>query len=247
MSAAAVTKDSTRWWMVLLQAVAASLGLALCAAAIFEVQDVRDNGVTELQIEGSFQHVSADAVRDAMLPWLAAGVFGTQMDAIQSGLEQLPWIARARVERAWPGLLRVRLWEHVAYARWNDQLLSEDGAVFRVPALEVPEGLPQFTGPEGRQQQVRQVFDGMRASLRDSGFAPASISLDARGDWVLRTNSGTELRLGRSAPEEQEKFIKGPVSEALAGREAEVKYVDLHYSNGFAVGWRNSAAQGVKQ
>jgi cell division protein FtsQ len=228
-----------RWWAPVLQALAASLGLALVAAAVFEIQDARDSGVTELQLEGVFQHISADQVRDALLPLPTGGVFGTQLEAVKARLEKLPWIAHARVERAWPGLLRIRLWEYSPYAQWNDALLSMDNEVFRVPDVDVPEGLPRLAGPEGREQYVRQTFDLLTENLRGTDFMPTALVLDARGDWLMQVAGGMELRLDRGDPLEQSEFIKGPVSQALTGRLSEVKYVDLHYTNGFAVGWAN--------
>jgi cell division protein FtsQ len=235
---------STRWWMAVLQAIAAMLGLALFAAIVLEVQDARDAGVTQLQLEGGFDKVDPQALRDAMKPWLAPGAT-LPMEEIKARLESQPWVAQARVERAWPGIVRVRVWEYSAFARWNDALLSSDGKVFRVRDEEVPPGLPRLSGPEGRQNEVRDTFERMGKTLADSAFAPSALSLDDRGDWVATAPSGLELRFGRGELAEQLDFIKGPVSNALAGKLADVSYVDLHYSNGFAVGWR--AQQKPKQ
>lgn len=231
------TEGSTRWWMTALQAIAAMLGLALFAAIVFEVQDARDAGVTQLQLEGAFDKVDPQALRDTIQPWLAPGSV-LPMEEVKARLEALPWISHARVERAWPGIVRVRVWEYTAFARWNDALLSSDGKVFHVRDEEVPPGLPRLSGPEGRQNEVRDAFERMGKALGDSAFAPAALSLDERGDWVATTTSGIELRFARGDLAEQLEFIKGPVSSALAGKLADTLYIDLHYSNGFAVGTR---------
>jgi cell division protein FtsQ len=227
----------TRWWMTLLQAIAAMIGLALCAAVVFEVQDARDAGVTQLQLEGAFDKVDPAILRDTIKPWIAPGSV-LPMEEIKARLESLPWISRARVERAWPGIVRVRIWEYAAFARWNDALLSSDGKVFRVTDAEVPAGLPRLVGPEGKHNEVRDTFERMQRALADSAFTPAAVSLDDRGDWLATTAGGIELRFGRGELADQLEFIKGPVSTALAGKLSDVSYVDLHYSNGFAVGWR---------
>jgi len=228
---------TTRWWMTALQAIAAMLGLALVAAIVFEIQDARDAGVTQLQIEGTFSKIDPAVLRDAIQPWLAGGGV-PQMDDLKARLEQLPWVAHARVERSWPGVLRVRVWEYAPYAQWNDELLSSEGDVFRVPPSEIPGGLPRLAGPQGRQDDVRATFEQLRTGLAGTAFTPIALSLDDRGDWVARVATGAELRFGRSDVAEQIDFIKGPVSRALDGKLSEVFYVDLHYSNGFAVSWR---------
>jgi cell division protein FtsQ len=213
------------------------LGLALFAAIVFEVQDARDAGVRQLQLEGDFVKVDPAALRDAIKPWIAPGSV-LPMEEIKARLEELPWVSHARVERAWPGIVRVRVWEYSAYARWNDALLSTDGKVFHVRDQDVPPGLPRLAGPEGRHNEVRDAFERMGKALGDSAFAPAGLSLDDRGDWIATTQGGIELRFGRGELAEQFDFIKGPVSNALAGKLDQAMYVDLHYSNGFAVGWR---------
>jgi cell division protein FtsQ len=230
-------EGTTRWWMTALQAIAAMLGLALFAAVVFEVQDARDAGITQLQLQGSFDKVDPATLRDTIKPWVAAGSV-LPMEEIKARLEAMPWIAHARVERAWPGIVRVRVWEYSAFARWNDALLSTDGKVFRVRDEEVPAGLPRLSGPDGRHNEVRDTFERMQRALGDSAFAPAAVSLDERGDWIATTAGGIELRFARGELAEQLEFIKGPVSEALAGKLDQALYVDLHYSNGFAVGWR---------
>ena len=229
--------SNTRWWMTLLQAIAAMIGLALFAAIVFEVQDARDAGVTQLQLEGDFVRIDPQSLRDAIKPWLVPGAT-LPMEEIKARLEDLPWISHARVERAWPGIVRVRVWEYAAFARWNDALLSTDGKVFHVRDEDVPAGLPRLSGPEGRQNVVRDGYERVHKALGETPFAPAALSIDDRDDWVATTKDGIELRFGRGDLAEQLEFIKGPVSQALAGKLAETLYVDLHYSNGFAAGSR---------
>jgi cell division protein FtsQ len=233
MAMGSSTAPSTRWWMTALQAIAAMLGLALVAAIVFEIQDAREAGVTQLELEGAFQKVDPVALRDAMAPWLATGSVLT-MEEIKAQLEQLPWIERARVERAWPGVVRVRIWEYTAVARWNDALLSNEGAVFEVPEDTIAAGLPRLSGPSGRQAEVRAAYDRLMLALSATDLEPVALSLNDRGDWVAQTTSGAELRFNRGDLAEQLEFVQGPVSQALAGKWADVQYVDLHYSNGFA-------------
>jgi cell division protein FtsQ len=242
------TAPSTRWWMTGLQAVAAMLGLALVAAIVFEIQDAREAGVTQLEIEGAFQKVDPVALRDTMTPWLAGGAV-LQMEEIKARLEQQPWIAQARVERSWPGLVRVRIWEYTAVARWNDSLLSTEGAVFQVPEDTIAVGLPRLTGPNGREAEVRAAYEQMTAALGSAELAPVALSLNDRGDWVAQTAAGAELRFNRGDLAEQLEFLQGPVSQALAGKWTEVEYVDLHYSNGFAAAMKPApkAASGGKR
>ena len=72
----------------------------------------------------------------------------------------------------------------------------------------------------------------------------AALRLDERGAWEMDLDSGVTVRLGRRDVEERiERFIR-TASQVIAHRLAEVNYVDMRYSNGFAIGWRNQGSNG---
>jgi len=200
-----------------------------------------------LEIGGELNRVVPDAVRRIVAPRLGADFYELDLAAVKAAVETLPWVARARVERAWPGTVRVHVQEHRAVARWGERaLLSERDVVFTPP--DIPADLadtPRLAGPEGQQGVVREAYDGLRAQLADTPFAPVQLEQNARGEWTARTAEGIELRLGRGAPLDAVARLSGPVRTALEGRLQEVTYVDLHYINGFAVGWRESVGDGA--
>jgi cell division protein FtsQ len=193
-----------------------------------------------LEVGGELTRISADDVRRVVAPRLDADFYELDLTAVRSAVEALPWVARARVERAWPATVRVHVQEHQALARWGDRaLLSDQDVVFTPPAVPGDlAGMPRLAGPAGQQAVVREAYQGLRAQLADTPFAPVALEQNARGEWTARTEQGIELRLGRGAPLDAVARLAGPVRTALEGRLQEVTYVDLHYINGFAVGWR---------
>lgn len=218
------------------------LGLLLIVAALLPLAP-RLGGTraaVRLQVAGDLQRVSPDAVRLAVAGRLNADFYELDLVAVKAAVEALPWVARARVERAWPDAVRVHVWEHHAVARWNERaLLSGQDSVFEPDALDGDlAALPRLAGPDGQQAAVRAAFDALRGALAETPFVPASLTQNARGAWIATTVDGIELRLGRGAPTDAVARLAGPVRTALEGRLQEVTYVDLHYINGFAVGWR---------
>ena len=65
--------------------------------------------------------------------------------------------------------------------------------------------------------------------------------MDERGAWSLLLGGGQEIRLGRRDVDERLLRFFDVVAPALAPELPRVRYVDLRYTNGFAVGWRASA------
>jgi cell division protein FtsQ len=200
-----------------------------------------------LEIGGELDRVPADAVQRVVAPRLNQDFYELDLAAVKAAVEALPWVARARVERAWPGTVRVHVQEHRAVARWDARaLLSDQDVVFTPPSVPGDlAGLPRLAGPPGQQAAVRAAFEGLRAQLADTPFAPVALEKNARGEWTARTADGIEFRLGRESPLDAVARLAGPVRTALEGRLQEVTYVDLHYINGFAVGWREPVDDGA--
>jgi cell division protein FtsQ len=200
-----------------------------------------------LEIGGELARVPAEAVQRVVAPRLNQDFYELDLAAVKAAVEALPWVARARVERAWPGTVRVHVQEHQAVARWGARsLLSDQDVVFTPPAI--PEDLAgawRLGGPGGRQAAVRAAFEALRAQLAGTKFVPVALEQNPRGEWTAHTADGIELRLGRESPLDAVARLAGPVKTALEGRLQEVTYVDLHYINGFAVGWREPVGDGA--
>lgn len=205
---------------------------------------VRGNHAVEhLQIEGPFKHVSPDLVRTAVADQLPEGFLTMDLDAARANLERLPWVEHARVERVWPGDLRVRIWEREPFSRWRgNELLSTKAVAFLPDAKEIPEGLPKLSGPDGHESEVMDAYKDLSKGLASTPLPLAQLDMDKRGEWLAYASNGIELRLGQGDPIDKLDMITGPMLRALGPRLQEVNYVDLRYTNGFAVAWRAPVA-----
>src|SRR5699024_4917245 len=98
--------------------------------------------------------------------------------------------------------------------------------------------LPHLSGPDDSASRVLAAWKKMAARLRDDSLKLVGLSLDARGAWRARLASGLELRLGRKRAEDNLRRFVELVPRVLGTRFAKAAYIDLRYSNGFAVGWK---------
>lgn len=193
-----------------------------------------------LRLEGEFLRLSPQDLREALQPHLASPLLQTDLQAVRETVSALPWVARVRVERRWPATLEVRVWERVVFARWNqDALIDVRGQAFSPAAGSLPEGLPELAGPVGTEAMVMARYELLDQRLRGTPLALTGLSLDPRGDWTASIANGVELRLGREAPEDRVPMMLEALLPQLSTRLSDVAYVDLRYSNGFAVGWRH--------
>ncbi|HET6654826.1 MAG TPA: cell division protein FtsQ/DivIB [Gammaproteobacteria bacterium] len=195
--------------------------------------------LTRMVVRGDFKRVDPVTVRAAVRPHLGGGFFRVDLDAIRAAVIALPWVSDAAVRLEWPSTLKVDLREQRAVARWNgDSLVNADGVRF---AHQVPadlSDLPRLAGPDDSAADVLAQWRTMAARLRDDSLTLAGLTLDARGAWRARLGSGLELRLGRDhAADNLLRFVQ-VVPRVLGTRLAEAAYIDLRYTNGFAVGWK---------
>jgi cell division protein FtsQ len=71
--------------------------------------------------------------------------------------------------------------------------------------------------------------------------------LDARGAWEFDLSNGVTVRLGRRQIDERfEKFINAALK-LVTQRGDDISYVDMRYTNGFAIGWRGGATHSAKE
>ena len=205
----------------------------------------KDMPLTQLELRGEFQHLRPEDVRAAAEPFLTSSFFAADVASMRDAVSRLPWVSSVRAERHWPGAISMRVTERTAIARWNDHgLLDSEARAFTPRAAEIPTGLPRLGGSRGHEAEVSQTWQRIAPGLKDTRFELVSLQLDARGEWTAHTAAGLELRFGQHTPDERLPTLTGVAQRALEGRWEQMAYVDLRYTNGFAVGWREAEATG---
>jgi cell division protein FtsQ len=217
--------------------------LALLVAGLGALAWTLDRPLRVISMDGSFQRVSPGEIEKAVAPFSQTGFMSADLDAIQRAVEALPWVEHARIQRRWPNSLHVTVIEQTAAARWGESgLLNTRGELFVRSAAHVPAELPRLSGPEGTESQVAQRYLAIQGRMLEAGMRIAALRLDERGAWEMDLDSGVTVRLGRRDVDERiDRFIR-TASQVISHRLNEITYVDMRYSNGFAIGWRNAAA-----
>lgn len=197
--------------------------------------------IKNVQVQGPFTHVNAQAVRDAVAPYLSGNFLTVDVRSVQQVVQILPWVRHAEVRRTWPDAVHITVTEQVAVANWGeDALVNDAGEVFKPPRAGYPAGLPSLRGPEGSGNTVVTAFQDMSAMLAPLKLHLTRVTLDERRAWSLDLDNGIHVVLGRGDGYGRLlKFIRF-YRRALHDQEAAVERVDLRYSNGFAVSWKQA-------
>ena len=202
-----------------------------------------DRPLRVISMDGSFQRVTPGQIEKAVAPYSQAGFMSADLDGIQRAVEALPWVEHARIQRRWPNSLHVTVIEQTAAARWGESgLLNTRGELFVKSATHVPAELPHLSGPDGTESQVALRYLALQGRMLEAGMRIAALRLDERGAWEVDLDSGVTVRLGRRDVDERIDRFMHTASQVIAHRLTEIAYIDMRYSNGFAIGWRNPTA-----
>lgn len=202
--------------------------------------------VRALEVHATFQHVSAAEVRAAVTPSLGAGFFAIDLGKVRDAVAALPWVGQVEVSKRWPAALDITIREIEPVARWgSDALLARGGQVFKVPSPGLIHGLPQFDAPAGRGGDVLAFFHTAQEDFTPYGLRVTGVSLSARGSWSLTLSNGGRVVVGGEQAERRLARFAAALPVLMRGRSDGFTYVDLRYSNGFAVRWPEPAAPAV--
>jgi len=242
------TRQEPTWierldWNAIGTTAAIAAGFAVVALLLIFALD---RPVQRVLLEGNFQRVSPPEIEGALAQVTHGGLASINLERIRQRVEAIDWVDSVVVTRVWPDAIRVVVNEQVAAARWNDAgLLNARGELFIRNARYVPPELPLLEGPDGSEAQVAQLYIDAQGRLLESGLRLTGVRLDDRGAWELDLADGLQVRLGRQDVKNRlERFIR-LASPMVAKRVAEIKYVDMRYTNGFSVGWNARSALAV--
>lgn len=207
--------------------------LLLAAAALAGAGRLTVFALREVNVEGDVAHVTREQVELIVKGEVKGTLFSADLEVVRRAFEKLPWVRSVEVRRQWPPGLRVRLEEHVPLARWGGLgLVNFQGELFQAAS---DRQLPEFVGPPDSAPEIAARYAAFSRLLEPLGQRPAQVTVSPRRAWQIRLDNGLTIALGREQMEQRlERFVA--VHERSVGALGRrIAYVDLRYSNGFAV------------
>ena len=207
-----------------------------------------DRPIRSITIEGSFQRVSALQIEEAISGALSDGFLSANLSEIQRLIVTLPWIDQANVVRRWPSRLEISVIEQVPAACWGERgLLNTRGELFVTDARHIPAELPRLSGPPNRSAEIARRYLAIREQLIPLGLDLRRVHMDARGAWEMTLQNGVDIRFGRREIVQRTELFLDVVATIITSRAADIDYIDMRYSNGFTIGWKNGARSPIHE
>ena len=197
-----------------------------------------------VEVKGDFRFLDKQQLQVAVAPHATGGFFTVDVAAIRTAAEQLPWVRKARVKRIWPATLRLQIEEQQPVAHWGTHgFLNREGEPFLPEETDISLALPSLAGPDGQELKVLGNFQRISETLAPLGIKVTRMELDNRRAWHLQLDNTVLLELGRAdAGQRLQRFVRA-WPDVFAGRLDDLQRVDLRYSNGFSVSWKQAVLQ----
>lgn len=187
------------------------------------------------------------------------GFFSLDVDKFRAELlAKLPWVEAVTVRKIWPNRLLVAITEHKPVVRWTSstqdetrqfRLLSDKGIIFQPELtsfqLKKFNKTALFFGPEMSEKKVFKTCVQLNENLKKLNDASGSYSstikqcgMNERRSWLLTLDSGVIIKLGKeNIIQSLNQFIT-VFSTQLKQYYEQLETVDLRFSNGFSVNWK---------
>lgn len=200
--------------------------------------------INTIQVVGEIENLKRQALQSAMMGYLDAGFFTVNVTAIKNAVEKLEWIESASVRRIWPDKIRVLVTEQKAIAQWDGKaLINRNGALFSPEKVSFPEKLVSFKGPDAMRIELLELYQELQPMLQKQALMISELELNSRRALEITLSNGIKLVFGKQRDIRDssvliERFLAA-CKQGLADKMENIAIVDLRYTNGFSVRWRN--------
>ena len=229
-----------------------------------------DRQVRVVKVEGQLADSEAAQIRRRIGQALKGRLLTMDVAQLRARVMELSWPDEVSVRKVWPDTIVVRVARRTVVARWADAgYLTPAGEIVSTP--NGPLDVPAFDCALSSPREAMEVYRYLQGMAADAGLAIEHVSENEIGEWkfaftepgarfagappgnrpgddvtatgALPGAGGPTVMLGADRLRERMQRFLVAWSRFLGHRAAAVDYVDLRYSSGIAVRWREPGRQ----
>jgi len=224
--------------------MAGALGLGICTVLLINstipqrVADWTSDTVHQTFVSAGFvvqdvtvvgrHRTSRDMLANALGAQRGMPILDLSPEAARQRLEDLPWVAEARVARLLPDTVHVVLIEREPFAIWQHQnnltLVDREGTLIAGVDIGPYAALPIIAG-EGAPEHAAEILDLLRAEPRLGSKVDAAVRVGDRR-WNVRLTNGVTIALPELNPGKAWAFLSD-LEQDQKLLERDIELVDL--------------------
>lgn len=197
--------------------------------------------ISQIDIQGKLDYIKDTDLRKIIDKYTATNLSLLDAEALETELELQPWIRSVSLRKAWPSQLIVHVEEQHPIAFWgSDRLMNQYGDLFTAELSSMRGILPLLYSPENKGREMGERYIQVREWLKGLSLEIAELTEDESGTWRIKIKDGPEVIVGNDDQQRRIQRFKVGVQKALANQLSKIRRVDLRYTNGFAVEWKQT-------
>jgi cell division protein FtsQ len=200
--------------------------------------------IRSIHLTANFNNLDQQEIETTLQGYIGKGFFSLDIHHLQQTLKANSWTDSVSVRRVWPDKLRVTITEKKPVARWDDEhLLSDSAQVFAAHSADFGH-LPLVHADNHEPDWVLRQFHKLQMQFQRVDERVVWLRVDSRGALDLKLINGLQIKLGREDIDHKIARLMNIYQQQILPRREQIERIDLRYSNGFAVAWKNEALQG---
>ena len=221
-------------WLVLIIAP-----VALFIGTYQWIQNPESLTIKSVEVTGDLTILDKSQLQPVIEPFTKTNLYLLDAKALETAIENNPWVHSASMTRIWPNKLKVKIFEQHPVAFWGEKaMLAENGEIIKAVLTEKKGVLPTLYSPTDKGRNMATGFLKIRKWMRGSPLKMVEFKEDARGSWKIKLENGVTLNIGRDQQEKRLKRFMVGYEQSLVKVIDKISVVDLRYTNGFAVQWK---------
>lgn len=231
-----VTPAQLQW----LSMVAVSMVLGGALLWLYTWINNHDNlPIQRVDWQNEFTYLEQAELQELIEPYVGTNLYLLDGVALEEELEAHPWIRGASLRRAWPNQLVVNIEEQVPIAFWGEgQLLNQFGEVFTADLSEKIGVFPVIHSPKSKGREMAEQYVEFTRAIHGLGLEIVELTEDERGLWKMKLSEGQDVIVGQKEQQKRIERFRVGYMQALKSRFADIRTIDLRYTNGFAIEWK---------
>ena len=198
--------------------------------------------IKHVEVAGELHVSDVKDFKNIIKKRINGGFFNVQIEQLEKELSSLPWVYRAAVQRSWPDTLNVKIYQQDPIARWGKTgLMNAYGKVFFPSSVVAYTDLPMLYGEVPRATDLARVFEDSMQQLKPLDLDLQALFEDQRQSKNLVFSNGLILEIGDGDVSNKIRRFITAYEQYLSKHITEVKKVDLRYTNGLAVEWKDAS------
>lgn len=195
--------------------------------------------VKHVEVKGKVEYAAVDKIQKAILLHTQDGFLHMDIFSLKYILLNQNWFSQVDIQRFWPDTIAITLKERKPIALWgNESLVDQNLQTFTVNNYpDNLNNLPKLLSEREDAAVLWQDYLMLEALLADLDMHIVYLYEDARGGLTLTLDNNLVLKIGMQNHKTRLlRFIQSYIG-IIQNKITEIKYIDLRYHNGFAIGW----------